>query len=231
MDWVTPRPANKSEILPIPTTPSPWPTTASRTVGRGGGRAKSRRRSVRVYAPGDPTKGRAMTRLTAWSPTSRRRAAKQMSYRRATGMTCSWAATWNTLSADGLGRVGQGAAAHITILLRIGQLTDTCAIENDDDGPRKRCHTLLSWPEPHDSLVHVIGCAASLWCSRADLFQARTAPVGTAPGGRNVHCITGMTLPVHFAQPVTSEVSVHLCHGNGRVPEHLLHGSEVRSAF
>ncbi len=137
----------------------------------------------------------------------------------------------NVQPAYGLGRMGQGATSHITILLRIGQLTDTCAIENDDNGPRKRYHTLLSWPESYDSLVHSVGCAVSLSCSRAGLLQTRTAPARTACSGRNVHCITGVALPVYLAQPVSCEVSVHLRHGNGGMPEHLLHGSKVRSAF
>ena len=62
---VTPRPAKRSEILPIPTTSNPCAVTGSSTVGAVGGNEKSRRRSVLVYAPGDPTYGRAMMRLTA----------------------------------------------------------------------------------------------------------------------------------------------------------------------
>jgi len=42
--------------------------------------------------------------------------------------------------AHGLGRVWEGTAAHITILLRIGQLPDARAIENDDDRSRKLSH-------------------------------------------------------------------------------------------
>jgi hypothetical protein len=72
----------------------------SRIVGSGGGTAKSRRREVLLKSRLDvPTKGRAITRPMLKGSTSRR-ATAQISWSRSSPKTCSWAAIWNTLSAD-----------------------------------------------------------------------------------------------------------------------------------
>jgi len=59
------------------------------------------RRGVRVkLAAQSPTNGRAMTRPTPYLPVSSSRACAQISYSFSTGTMASFAAIWNTLSAE-----------------------------------------------------------------------------------------------------------------------------------
>ena len=72
----------------------PASDTRSSSVGPGGSSEKSCRREVRRKSAAQvPSKGRAITRPTAFSPVSISRAMRQYSYRVSTGTTSSWAAT------------------------------------------------------------------------------------------------------------------------------------------
>ena len=65
-----------------------------------GSTEKSRRSAVRTKEPTSPLKGRAITRPTLCSPLRMRRAVRQTCHSSMGGITASWAAIWNTLSAE-----------------------------------------------------------------------------------------------------------------------------------
>src|SRR5437667_85716 len=95
-----PRPANRSSTFPIPTRSIPASASRSSSVGPTGSIEKSLRRGVRWYAPGVPVNGRAITRLTACSPTSIPRATAHAWYSSSSGTVSSCAAIWKTESAE-----------------------------------------------------------------------------------------------------------------------------------
>ena len=81
------------------------PAGQPRRFVSGGSDARARARSragarCACTRPGSPSNGRAITRPTACSPTSCRRAMRHASYSSSSGTVCSWAATWKTESAD-----------------------------------------------------------------------------------------------------------------------------------
>ena len=87
-------------LLPTPDTVLPcWLSRSHRVVG--GTALKSLRPPVRLKAPAfSPTNGRAITRPTSSSPVSISRAISQSRYSSGSGTTASFAAIWNTLSAE-----------------------------------------------------------------------------------------------------------------------------------
>src|SRR2546430_2384951 len=130
---VTPRPAKRSEILPIPTTSNPCADTASSTVGAVGRNEKSRRRSVRAYPPRDPTHGRAMTRLTP-SPRCRQRTDALQRHNPAQAERLK---LWHAKPAHGPGGVRQRAASLVPVPPGIRKFTDTGAVQDDDHDTRE----------------------------------------------------------------------------------------------
>src|SRR5881296_1751140 len=100
------RPANRSSTFPMPTRGTPAAASRSSSVVPTGSSEKSLRCAVRRYAPGVPVNGRAITRLTACSPTSMSRAMPHARYSSASG----------TVSSCGIARdmlVGEHAVSRV----------------------------------------------------------------------------------------------------------------------